>query len=153
MSPHHAAFGSFDEVDEVLHVRAGCVAGGFEGADGVGEVAVFFEEEFFVSCLDGEDVIFGKAAALQAHEVDAAGGGGIAIDNHEGRDVLDDLGATPNDGVRAEAAELVCCSQAGDDDVVLDDDVAGEADGVGKDDVIAELAIVGDVRITEQQVV
>ncbi len=132
---------------------AGGVAGGFEGADGVGEVAVFFEEEFFVSCLDGADVIFGEAATLQAHEVDATGSGGIAIHDHEGRDVLDDFGTASNDRVGSDAAELVHGGQTGDDDVVLDDDVAGEADGIGEDDVIAELAIVGDVRIAEQQVV
>lgn len=152
-SSHHAAFGGFDEADQVGDVGVVRVVGGFEGADGVGEVAVFFEEEFFVSRLDGADVFFGKAAALQAHEVDAAGGGRVAIHDHEGGHILHYFGTSANDRVGTKAAELVCGGEAGNDDVVLDDDMSGEADGIGKDDVIAELAIVGHVRITEQQVV
>lgn len=53
----------------------------------------------------------------------------------------------------AEAAELVDAGEAGDDDVVFDDDVSAEGAVVGKDDVVADLAVVGDVRVGEEEVI
>jgi len=42
---------------------------------------------------------------------------------------------------------------AGNDGVIFHRDVAGEPDGVRKDDVITELAVVGNVGVAEQQIV
>ena len=55
----------------------------------------------------GADLFGAEASAFEAHLVDAADFGRIAVGNHEGRNVLNDLGAAAKDGVPADAAELV----------------------------------------------
>lgn len=65
--------GVLHEVDEVLDVRVRCGGGGLEGADAVGEADVLFQEQALVSGLEVADVVLGKAAALEADEVEAAG--------------------------------------------------------------------------------
>ena len=90
---------------------------------------------------------------MQADLIDAAHGGGVAIDDGEGRDVLDDFGDASGDGMSTDATELVDGGEAGDDGVIGDVDVAGEGPVVGKDDVVADLAIMRDVRIGKAKVV
>lgn len=147
-----AALGFFDKLDQVRDLRGVRSVGRLERTEGGGEVAVLFEEEFFVGGLEGFDVVLGKAATLETDQVEAAGVGGIAVDNHEGRHVLDNLGAAANNRMLADAAELVDRTHAGNDGMIFNDDVAGDANGVGKDDVAAELAVVGDVGVAEQQI-
>ena len=52
-----------------------------------------------------------------------------------------------------DAAELVGGGEAGNDRVVTDGAVPGEAAVVRKDDVVPQLAIVGDVGVAEEKVV
>jgi len=127
--------------------------GGFQGTEGDGEVSVLFQEELLVGGLEFADGGFGKSPTLEADEVQPAGGGGVAIDDHIGRDVLDDFRAAAGDGVAADVAELVHRGEAGDDGVVLDDDMAAESAVVGEDDVVPDLAVVGDMRVAEEEVV
>lgn len=138
-----------EESDEVEDVGVGAVWGGGEGFDGFrgGGAA---HEEGLVGFFEGAGIFFGEAAALEADEVDAAGGGWVAVDDGEGGDVLDDFGATSGDGVAADAAELVDGGEAAEDDVVFDDDVSCEGAVVGEDDVIADDAVVGDVGVGEE---
>lgn len=102
-----AALGGLDELDEVLDLWGEGGAIGLERREGLGEVGFLVEEEFFVGGLEGADVVLREAAALEADEIESASGCGVAVDDHEGRDVLDDLGAAADDGVAADAAELV----------------------------------------------
>ena len=70
-----------------------------------------------------------------------------AIDDGEWWDVLDDLGATADERVCSEAAELVDAGESGNDDVVFDFDMAADGGVVGKDAMVADNAVVGDVRV------
>ena len=117
-------------------VLCGRVVG--EGFGLGGEVSFFFEEERFVGRLEGADGFGGKAATLEADEVEAAQGGRVAVGNHEGGDVLHDFCAATDDGVGADAAKLVDSGEAGDDDVVGDGDVAAQGGPVGEDAVVAD---------------
>lgn len=95
------------------------------GIAGLLDVEIGAAEEA-VGFAEGADFLRGETAALEADLIDAANLGGVAIGDHEGRDVLHDLGAAAEDGVFADAAELVDTAEAADDGVILDDHVAGE---------------------------
>ena len=103
--------------------------------------------------LDRGNGLLGKAAAAETDGVDRADFGGIAVGDHVGRDVLNDLRTSAGHGMRPDAAELVCGGEAGNNGVVPDGAMAGEAAIVGKDDVVAELAIVRDVGVAEEKIV
>jgi len=152
-SASDAALGGFDEMDELGDLGDGCFVHRFEGAERICEIAVFFEEELFISGLQRADVFFGEKTALEADEIDPASRSRISIDDHERRHILDDFRATADDRVFPDPAKLVHGADSGNDRVVIDRDVAGDPDAVGKDDVIPELAIVGDVRVAEEKIV
>ncbi len=141
-----------DEGDELgdLWVFTKCRVQSFEGAR---EVGFFFEEDLFVEGFEGAEILFAEAPALQTDLVNAADAGGVAIDNGEGRDVLDNLGDAAGDAVGADAAELVNGAESGDDGVVIDLDVSGEGAVVREDDVVTDLAVVGDVGVGKEEVV
>ena len=140
-------------MNQMRDLRRICGVGGFERADRVGEIDVLFEEEFFVSGLDGADVFFWKTTALKTYQVHAAGAGWVSVHDHEGWHVLHHFRVAADDRVFSDAAELMHRRQAGNDGVIFDSDVPGEADGIGEDDVVAELAVMRDVRVAEQQIV
>lgn len=96
-----------------------------DGVAGLFDVEVRAAEEA-VGLTEEADIGGGKAMTLQADLVDAAEFGGVAVCDHEGDDVLNDLGATAKDGVAPDAAELVDAGEAAYDGVVLDDNVSGE---------------------------
>lgn len=148
-----AALGVFDEMYEVLHFWVAGGGAGLEGAEAVGEADFLFQEKAFVSGFQVADIGLREAAALEANEVQAAGGGGVPINDHEGRDVLDDFRESADDRVFPDSAELVDGGEAGDDRVVFHGDVSGEAAVVGKNDVISKLAIVSDVGVAEEEIV
>jgi len=149
----HAALRLFDEGDQVGDLRVVGNMGGLERADRIGEIGIFLEEEFFVGVLDGLDVFLRKAPALQADGIDSTGAGRVAIDDHEWRHVLHDFCHAADNRMLADAAELVDSAHAGDDGMVINGHVTCQANRVGEDDVTAELAIVGNVGVTKQQVV
>ena len=68
-----AALGSLDKADQVPDLRVRRGVRGLERAQRGGEVAVFLEEQLLVGTLDRLDVLFRKAAALKADEVDPSG--------------------------------------------------------------------------------
>lgn len=140
-------------MDKMLDVRIRCGGGGFQRADTVRQADVLFEKQAFVSGFEIADVIFGKSAALQADQIQAAGAGGVAIDDHEWRYVLNDFGKSADDRMFPDPAELMDRSKAGNDRVILNRHVPREAAVVGKNDVIAELAVMRDVGVTEKQIV
>jgi hypothetical protein len=49
-----------------------------------------------------------------------------------------------------DSAELVERRQAGNNRMILHNDMASDANGIREDDVIAQLAIVSDVSVTKQ---
>lgn len=85
--------------------------------------------------------------------VDPADGGWVSVDDCEGWDILNDLGDSSSNGMRSYLAELMDGSEAGDDSVVSDVNMASEGSVVGEDDVISDLAIVCDVSIGEAKII
>lgn len=109
---------------------------------------VFFQEQALVSRFKVADIALRKATALEPYEVHTPRGGGMAIDDHEGRDVLNHFCAAADDRVLPNAAKLVHGGHTGDDGVILNGDMARYSRRVREDDTIADLAVVGDVRVT-----
>lgn len=66
---------------------------------------------------------------------------------------MDNFRKAADDRVFPDAAELVRGGEAGHDGMIANGAVPGETAVVGKDDVIAELAIVGHVGVAEEEVV
>ena len=133
------------EVDEVLDFgELGQV--GFELGEGVGDGEALAEEDL-VGLAHGGLGLLGDAVAFHPDFVDGAGLGRVAVGDHEGRDVLHDLGAAADHGELPDAAELVHGRESADDGVVADGHMAGEGGHVGHDDVAAELAVVRDVAV------
>ena len=87
---------------------------------------------------------------FQPDLIDPANLGRIAVGNHEGRNVLHDLRATAEDGMPADAAELVHAGEPADHGMILDHYMAGEGAVVGKNDVVSDHAIVGDMGVGEE---
>src|SRR5690606_33765314 len=89
--------------------------------------------------LHRRQLLRSEAAALEAGLVEHADLRWMAVAEHERRDVLLDLRAAADEGMRADAAELVDGgAAAADADVVLDDDVAGECRAVARDEMVAD---------------
>ena len=90
---------------------------------------------------------------MQSDKIDSTQGGGVAVGDEEGGDVLHDLGATTDDGVITDAAELVDAGESGDDDVITDDDMSAEGCSIGEDAVIADDGVVRDMSVGEEVVI
>lgn len=85
--------------------------------------------------------------------VDSADGGWVAVDDRERWDVLNDLGDSSGNGMCSYLAELMDGSEAGNDSVVRDVNMASEGSVIGKDDVISDVAIVCDVSVGEAKII
>ncbi len=90
---------------------------------------------------------------MQADQIQAAGDGGVAIDDHERRHVLHDFGKPADDRMFPDPAKLMRGGKAGNDRVISDHTMPREAAVVRKNDVIAELAVVRDMGVAEKQIV
>lgn len=115
----------------MCHVGRVCLVGCLERADCLAEVDVFLEEEFFVSGFEGFDVLLGEAPALQADDVEATDAGRISIYDGVWWDILNHFCEAADDGMAADAAELVGGGKSGDDRVVFHHHVASETGGTG----------------------
>ncbi len=93
------------------------------------------------------------AGAAEADQVEPDHHGGGAIDGDEGGNVLHHVGLSADHGQAAYAAELVDADLPRDVGPVFHDDVAGESGAIGDDDVIADMAIVGEVHADHDEVV
>ena len=111
---------------------------------------IFAQKELFVSMAQAFDILIVEASSLQANEIQAADSTGIAIDNHVWRNVLDDLRTAANHRVDSNAAKLMNCCKTRDDGIICDFDMPAEGAVVGKNNMIADLTVVGDVRVAEQ---
>jgi hypothetical protein len=82
----------------------------FQGLCGVLVTAV----DDFISLAQFTDGFGGESPAFQSDHVDPAHFGGIPVGDEEGRDILHDLGATSDDRMIPDAAELVDPTQTSD---------------------------------------
>ena len=92
----------------------------------------------------------GEAATLEADEIEPGERGAIAERDAEGDDVVLDAGQSADEGVRADAHELMRRRAAAQNREIADLAMAGQHDVVGEDDVVADAAIVRDMRVGEK---
>src|SRR5215207_2874643 len=107
-------------------------------------------EEQSIGAADVVDLIAREAAAAQADDVEASEMGAVPERHPIGNDIILDSGHAADEGVRADAHELVDSDATAQDHVIADLAVAGEHDVVGHDHVAADDAVVGDMRVREE---
>ena len=103
-----------------------------------------------VSLAEFADALGGKAPALETDMVHPADFRRVAVGDHEGGDILHDLGATADYGVGADSAELMDAAEAADDRVVAHGHMARECAVIGENHVVADDAVMGDVGVGEE---
>src|SRR5690606_33935670 len=86
-------------------------------------------------------------------DIRTIGTGGMTVGQEVGRDVERHFAARPDDGVPADAAELMDAGQAADDGAVFDDHLATDRGAVDQHDLIADLALMGDMTRRHQEAV
>ncbi len=91
-----------------------------------------------------------KAAPLEADEIETGERGAVAERHAERDEIVLDPGETADEGVRADADELVSGRAAADDGEIADLAMAGEHHVVGQDDALADPAVVGDMGVGEK---
>lgn len=140
------------EGHEIADDAGGGFGQGLGLLDGLGGVeAVAVEEP--VQGLGRGDLFVGEARTLEPDGVDHLGLAGVAVRDHERRDVLHALRAGGDHRVVADAAELVDARVPANVHMVADVDVSGDGGVAGDDEVVADDAVMGDVRIGEEGVV
>ena len=88
--------------------------------------------------------------AFHANFVDTTGHAGMAVHNHERRHVLNHLRTAADNGHFADSTKLVHRRQPADDGIVLDNHVPGQCAVVAEDHMVADNAIVRDVRVRQK---
>src|SRR6056297_457491 len=106
-----------------------------------------------VAVADVRDLRGTEAASLQALGVDAVRARRGAADHDVGRHILADAGVLAEKRMRAGAAELVQAGEAAEDRPVVHPGMAGQADIIGKDDVIRDHAVMRNMRVGHDPVV
>ena len=125
----------------------------FEHFDLELEIELLFEKELFVGRLETSDVAIIKAPSLQTNRVQAAGRCWAAIHNHEWRHISDHTGKSCNHGMLADATELMHRTEARNDGMVTNRDVACDGGIIREDSVIPHLAFVSHVSVAEEKIV
>ena len=112
-----------------------------------------FPEKNTMGLLESRLGLFADFVSFQTLLVQGAGSSRVPISHHIGSHILHNLAAAANDGHGANAAELMHGSQTTNNGAVFDDDVTSKGGDVGHDDMIAQLAVVGDMGVGEQVIV
>lgn len=94
-------------MDQMRDLRGVRRMRGFQRTEGIGHVAIFFQEELFVSSFERLDVIFRKSSPLQTNQIQTTGGRRISIHNREWRHILNDFCQTTDNRMFSDPAELV----------------------------------------------
>ena len=118
---------------------------------GGGSVQAIAEEDF-MGLAEGVLSFCGKAVPFQADFVDCASFGGIPVREHKGGNISDDFRAAAGHRMFSDPAELMNPGQAANHGEVFHNDVTSQCGGVGQDDMIAQVNIVGDVAVGQQKV-
>jgi len=146
-----SAFAGLDEGEKFGQSGIGRELGS-DGLTSLFDVEVAPTEEA-IGFTEGTDFLGGEAPAFESDLIDAPDFGRVAISDHEGGDVLNDLGTTTENGVLTDAAKLVDAAEAADDRIVLDDDMSSQGAIVGKNDMVPDRAVMGHVGVGEEIVV
>ena len=91
-----------------------------------------------------------EAAALQADDIEAGERGAIAERKPKGNEVVLDAGETADEGVRADANELMRGGAAAQNGEIADLAMAGQHHVVGQDDALADAAIMRDMGVGQE---
>ena len=98
------------------------------------------------------DRLAGSPGAAQSHKIGAMHKRTAARCQHPRGKILRNARHAAHESVGTDMAELVHCGKAADDRKVVHAYMPAESGSVGHDDVIAELAVMGDVRVGHAQV-
>src|SRR6185312_7909157 len=149
--PDQAAFGAPDEFHERCDFGLRLAELG-QARDGFGQQQVRAVQHA-KGVLDVANLIRREAATREPHGVHGSRLRRIAGHHHVRRYVARDDGATRNECMRADFAELVDRRHSTDGDPITDLNVAAERCAVGEHEVAADHAVVGDVRIRHEEIV
>ena len=104
------------------------------------------------SLFEGGNGLAGSSGAAQPHEVGAMHERTAARRQHPRGEILRNPRHAADESVGADMPELVHCGKAADDRKIVHTHMPAEGGPVGHDDVVAELAVMGDVRVGHTQV-
>ena len=113
----------------------------------------FLGENQPVGLSEVVDIVARKIAALEADNVKPRQARPVADDGPIGNDVVGDAGFAADHGVLTDPDELMDRRQPADDCPFLDRDVPPQGGVVDHDDVIADLAVMGDMGADHEQTV
>ena len=91
-----------------------------------------------------------EAAPLQADDIEAGERGAVAERDAEGDDVVLDAREAADEGVGADADELMRGGAAAENGEIADLAMAGQHHVVGEDDALADAAIMRDMGVGEE---
>src|ERR1700730_8571832 len=141
-----------DEPDEIAHRAHLAVARG-GGVDALDEGAGAVFEQHLIGAAQGLNVLAREAAALQSHDVEADQTGPVAHHHTVGNYVALDASEAADHRMCADAGELMRRREPGEKCVVTHRDVTREEDVVRHDDMVAEMAVMGDVGSRHEQAI
>ena len=106
-----------------------------------------------IGFTQGAHIVPAESPAFQPHLVDSANFRRVAVRDHKGRNILNDLCAAAEDSVPSNSAVLMHSAQTADYSIVFNNNMASESAVVGKDDMVSHTAVVSDVGIGKKVVV
>jgi hypothetical protein len=98
------------------------------------------------------DRLFLDLVAAKSHQIQTIHPRGMAVTGGIRRDILDNLGASSDDGKRAHVHKLVYGHQAAYDRLILNGHMSCKSSIVGKNAVVSHRTVMGDVRIGHKEI-
>ena len=94
---------------------------------------------------DDTDGFIGETGTFQADEIDHFDTAVTAFSSHEGGDVFGHGTDAGDHGETSDTAELVNCTETGNESIVCNFSVTAEDGSIDDDHVVADFAVVGNV--------
>ena len=107
----------------------------------------------FVGTFDRSDLLRRETTTLEAFAINAGRHRAIARSRHKRRHVLTDSSRKGSHGVRTDMAKLMHRGEATQEYPVAQMHVPRQGCIIGQDDIVAELAIMGDVHISHDPII
>ena len=98
-----------------------------------------------VGGLEGRDFVIRVASPSQADRVEANDATSLAVNEHEGRDVLHHPGMAADHGEATDAAELMNRHGSRDEGPIFDGDMTTKQGIIGKDATVAHAGIMSEM--------
>src|SRR5580704_17713969 len=147
---NHSTLGLFDELQQHLDIFP-TIRLGSQFFQSLRSIELRCQQNL-VSVVDLANSVFAESAALQANRIQpirASIAGSRSLG--KGKNIAGNRGPASDKGIRANADEMVHRAERANRGPLFDRDVPAESRGVGKNHVIADRAIVGDVRVRHHQ--